>query len=139
MIVLDTNVLSELLRTAADPAVLQWVAAQVPGSIHTTAVTQAEMLYGARQLAVGKKQQQLLAGVTAMFNEDFAERVLPFDSDAADAYSRIAAERKRSGKPISQFDAQIAAITRANGGVLATRNVGDFKDCGIEVINPWLS
>lgn len=139
MIVLDTNVLSELLRAAADPAVLRWVAAQVPGSLHTTAVTQAEMLYGARQIAPGKRQQQLLASMSAMFEEDFTERVLPFDSDAADAYARIAAERKRVGKPISQFDAQIAAITLVNGAVLATRNVGDFKSCGLEVINPWLS
>ncbi|MBC7604987.1 MAG: type II toxin-antitoxin system VapC family toxin [Ramlibacter sp.] len=137
MIVLDTNVLSELIRPTADPVVLRWLAAQVPGSLHTTAVTRAEMLYGARQLPTGKRQQQLLSSVSAMFDEDFGERVLPFDSDAADVYARIAAERKQAGKPISQFDAQIAAITFANGGALATRNVVDFKGCGIEVVNPW--
>ena len=137
MIILDTNVLSEVLRNAADPVVMRWLAAQAPGSLHTTAVTRAEMQYGARQLPAGKRQQRLLASVSAMFDEDFGERVLPFDSDAADAYARIAAQRKQAGKPISQFDAQIAAITFANGGKLATRNVEDFKGCGIEVINPW--
>lgn len=137
MIVLDTNVLSELLRIAADPNVLRWVASQAPGRLYTTAVTRAEMLYGARLLPLGKRQQQLQASLAAMFDEDFASRVLPFDSAAADAYAHIAADRKQVGQPISQFDAQIAAIALANDGDLATRNVGDFKGCGVSVINPW--
>jgi predicted nucleic acid-binding protein len=137
MIVLDTNVLSELLRTAADPAVLRWMAAQAPGRMYTTAVTRAEMLYGARLLPPGKRQQRLEAGLAAMFDEDFASRVLPFDAAAADAYARIAADRKQAGRPISQFDAQIAAIALANGGDLATRNGDDFKGCGVSVVNPW--
>jgi len=137
MIILDTNVLSELIRPAANPTVWQWVGAQAPGSLHTTAVTRAEMLYGARQLPAGKRQQQLLASVEGMFDEDFAGRVLPFDSGAADAYAHIAAARKLAGRPISPFDAQIAAIALANGAELATRNVEDFQDCGLEVINPW--
>jgi len=139
MIVLDTNVLSELLRADPDPDVLRWLASQPPGSLHTTSVTQAEMLYGARKLAAGKRHQQLLAGVSAIFDEDFDARVLAFDSAAADAYARIAAKRKLAGKPISQFDAQIAAIALANNGELATRNVDDFKGCGVQVINPWLA
>ncbi|WP_372721992.1 type II toxin-antitoxin system VapC family toxin [Immundisolibacter sp.] len=137
MIVLDTNVLSELLRIAADPAVLRWVAAQAPGHLYTTALTRAEMLYGARLLPPGKRQQQLQASVVAMFDEDFANRVLPFDTVAADAYARIAADRRQAGRPMSQFDAQIAAIVLANRGELATRNVDDFEGCGVSVVNPW--
>ena len=95
------------------------------------------MLYGARLLQPGKRQQRLEASVAAMFDEDFASRVLPFNAAAADAYARIAANRKQAGQPISQFDAQIAAIALANGGNLATRNVGDFNGCGVSVINPW--
>ncbi len=86
---------------------------------------------------MGKRQQQLQASLAAMFDEDFANRVLPFDSAAADAYAHIAADRKQARRPISQFDAQIAAIALASGGDLATRDVGDFKDCGVSVINPW--
>lgn len=137
MIVLDTNVLSELLRTAANPAVLRWVAGQTAGSFYTTAVTRAEMLYGVRLLEPGKRRQQLEISVAAMFDEDFSSHVLPFDAGAADAYARIAANRKQAGHPISQFDAQIAAIALSNGGALATRNVADFEGCGLIVINPW--
>lgn len=106
MIVLDTNVLSELLRAAAEPVVLRWLTAQPPGRIHTTTVTRAEMLYGARLLEPGGCRQQLETSVSAMFNEGFASRVLPFDVRAADCYASIAADRRRGNRPISQFNAQ---------------------------------
>ena len=137
MIVLDTNVLSELLRAAPDPAVVRWAASQPLETLFTTTVTQAEMLYGIKLLPAGQRRQQLEDAVTALFDEDFAGRVLPFDGEAATAYARIAAERKQSGHPISQFDAQIAAIGQTRGGRLATRNVADFERCGLDIFNPW--
>lgn len=94
------------------------------------------MLRGARLLPPRKRQQQLQVSLTAMFDEGFVSRVLPFDRAAANAYAHIAADRKQAGQPISQFDAQIPAIEMANDGDLATRNVGDFKGCGVSVINP---
>ncbi|SBT09033.1 VapC ribonuclease Y4jK [Candidatus Accumulibacter aalborgensis] len=137
MIVLDTNVLSELLRAIPEPAVVRWTASQPLNTLFTTTVTQAEMLYGARLLSAGQRRRQLEQALAALFEEDFAGRVLPFDGDAAFAYAGIAAERKRSGRPISQFDAQIAAIARSRGSYLATRNVGDFAACELQIINPW--
>ncbi len=137
MIVLDTNVVSELMRAAPAPAVVRWVAAQPAPSLYTTSVTQAEVLHGVRLLPAGKRRTAMEAAAEAMFREDFAGRVLPFGSDAARAYARIAAERARLGRPISQFDAQIAAIAHASGAELATRNVADFAKCGVHVVDPW--
>lgn len=134
---LDTNVLSELLRAKPDPAVLAWFAAQPADSLFVSAVTQAEMLHGARLLPAGKRRRQLEQSLEAMFNEDFAARVLPFDASAADQYATLAAERRRAGRPISQFDAQIAAIASSHRMALATRNVSDFEGCGLTLTNPW--
>ena len=88
-------------------------------------------------LPKGHRHSQLLAKIKAMLAEDFADRILPFDSSAASAYADIAATRRRSGRPISQADAQIAAIASSRGASLATRNMNDFLDCGIDVIDPW--
>ena len=97
------------------------------------------MLYGVKLLPSGQRRQQLEDAVLTLFSEDFLGRVLPFDGDAAIVYAAIAAERKRIGRPISQFDAQIAAIAQSRAGLLATRNVNDFADCGLRIINPWQS
>jgi len=137
MIVLDTNVLSELLRAIPEPAVVRWTARQPLDTLFTTTVTQAEMLYGVKLLPAGQRREQLEEAVATLFAEDFVGRVLPFDGDAAAAYARIAAERKRTGRPISQFDAQIAAIAQSRGSHLATRNVGDFEGCVLYIVNPW--
>lgn len=137
MIVLDTNVLSELLRAEPDPAVIDWAASQPLETLFTTTVTQAEMLYGVGLLPNGQRRRRLETAVAALFTEDFNGRVLPFDGVAATAYAVIAAERQRMGRPISQFDAQIAAITQSRGGRLATRNVVDFENCGLDTLNPW--
>ena len=137
MIVLDTNVLSELMRPALSVSVVQWLDSQPNSSLFTTTVTQAEILYGVSRLPGGQRQQGLVALVGAMFEKDFKGRVLPFDGPAAVAFAEICAERARLGRPISQFDGQIAAITRSRGAVLATRNTPDFDECGIEVIDPW--
>lgn len=137
MIVLDTNVLSELLRPAPEALVLAWLEEQPPASVFTSAVTQGEILYGIRLLPDSKRRGKLWDAAVTIFNEDFAGRILSFDSDAAVAYAEISAARRAAGRPISQFDATIAAIARSHGASLATRNVNDFEGCGIEVIDPW--
>lgn len=137
MIILDTNVISELLRPKPDGAVEAWLADEPPASIFTTAITEAEILYGMRLLADGKRKTELLAAVQPIFAEDFDGRVLPFDQDAAGAYATLAVARRQAGRPISQFDAQIAAIAASRGAAIATRNVSDFTDTGVVVINPW--
>ena len=134
---LDTNVLSELLRAQPDPAVLAWIAAQPANSLFSSAVTQAEMLLGARVLPAGKRRMQLEQALDAMFREDFAGRILPFDSSAATHFAAIVAARRRAGKPISQFDGQIAAIALSHRLRVATRNVADFEGCSMAVTNPW--
>ena len=137
MIVLDTNVLSELMKQNSEPRVLGSVAAQPAASLFTSTITQAEILYGLALLPEGRRKSQLEGAVAGIFEEDFAGRVLPFDGAAAHAYAAVAAERRHAGQPISQFDAQIAAICRSRGAALATRNVADFAGCGIEVVDPW--
>jgi predicted nucleic acid-binding protein len=134
---LDTNVLSELLRARPSPAVLAWFAAQPPESLFVSAVTQAEMMLGARLLPVGKRRTALESALLAMFDEDFTGRILPFDAGAVPAYVEIVSERRSLGRPISQFDAQIAAIARRAGAKLATRNSTDFERCGVSLIDPW--
>jgi len=137
MIVLDTNVLSEALRLVPDPPVLHWLTNQPRRSLFTTTVTQGEVLYGIRVLSDGKRRRGLWDAAAKIFSEDFAGQVLSFDSDAANVYAEIAALRRMSGEPISQFDAMIAAMARSRGASLATRNVKDFEDCGVDVVNPW--
>ncbi|SDI15855.1 type II toxin-antitoxin system VapC family toxin [Paraburkholderia phenazinium] len=137
MIVLDTNVLSEVLRPAPDPNVLAWLARQLRAALFTTSVTRSEILYGVQVLPSGPRKDMLRNAVLGIFDSDFAGQVLSFDSDAADFYADIAASRRCAGRPISQFDAMIAAVARSRGASLATRNVKDFIDCGIEVIDPW--
>ncbi len=137
MIILDTNVLSETLRPVPDECVLTWLGAQPRSALFTTTVTRGELLYGMHLLPDGQRKTNLLSAVLSIFDADLAGQVLSFDSDAADAYAEIAANRKAAGKPISQFDAMIAAIARSRGADLATRNAKDFVDCGISVINPW--
>jgi hypothetical protein len=137
MIVLDTNVLSETLRRVPEPSVLDWLANQPRASLFTTTVTRGEILYGIRVLSDGKRRRGLWDAAKKIFDEDFADQVLGFDSDAADMYAKIAASRRTTGKPISQFDAVIVAMARSRGASLATRNVKDFENCGVDVINPW--
>ena len=134
---LDTNVLSELLRATPDPSVLSWIAAQPSESLFLSAVTQAEMLLGARLLPDGRRRKALEGALQAMFEEDFAQRILPFDSAAVPAYVDVVSVRRAAGRPISQFDAQIAAIAMHHRAKLATRNVGDFDQCGLSLVNPW--
>lgn len=115
MIVLDTNVLSELLRPAPDAKVAAWLSAQPRSSLFTTAITRGEMLYGAFLLPEGRRKNKMHQEVTAIFSIDMAGRVLAYDSDAAEVYAAITVERRSGGRPISQSDAMIAGIVRSHG------------------------
>jgi toxin FitB len=137
VIVLDTNVLSETLRPAPTDSVGRWMKAQPSTSLFTTTICEAEIFYGLALMPRGRRRARLEEVVGAILEEDFAERILPFDSAAARAFAQIAARRRELGRPISAFDAQIAAIAYSRGATLATRNVGDFAHCGIKVISPW--
>jgi toxin FitB len=137
MILLDTNILSELMRPAPEAAVEQWLADQPEASVFISAITEAELRYGVALMPSGKRRSALAAEIEGMMGEDFSGRILPFDSPAAIAFAEIAADRRQAGRPISQADAQIAAIARSRGAALATRNVPDFEGCGVEIVNPW--
>jgi toxin FitB len=137
MIVLDTNVLSESLRPAPAESVLRWLAGQDPLAIFTTAITQAELLYGVELLPAGKRRSRLSSAIEKMFADEFPRRILAFDEEAARAFPKLTARRGALGRPISQFDAMIASICLSHGAVLATRNVRDFEHCGLPLIDPW--
>lgn len=137
MIMLDTNVVSELMRPSPNPTVEQWVATRPAARLFFSAVGEAELRYGVAIMAAGRRQAALASAIEAMLREDFAGRVLPFDSDAARAYAEIAASRRAAGRPVAQADSQIAAIARSRGMALATRNVRDFGDMGIDILDPW--
>jgi predicted nucleic acid-binding protein len=139
MIVLDTNVLSEMMRAHPNTAVAEWMRRQRQQQLFTTAVTQGEILYGLRILPDGKRKQGLYAAAEALFREDFKGRVLPFDRGAALVYAETVAARRPLGRPISQFDGQIAGICRVHKAVLATRNLENFVSCGIRVLDAWQS
>ncbi len=102
-----------------------------------SAVSEAELRYGAAILPMGRRRETLLFRIEAMLSDAFEDRVLPFDSDAARTYGPIAAARRSAGRPVASADCQIAAIAAARRMRLATRNVRDFEDMGIEIVNPW--
>ncbi len=137
MIVLDTNVLSELMRHEPDAVVVEWVDRQPADDVYLTSVTLAELLYGIVRLPDGRRKAALAELLEAMVADDFDHRVAAFDATAAAHYADIAVRRERAGRPISAADAQIAAICRSHDAVLATRNVDDFTETGISVVNPW--
>lgn len=137
MLILDTNVVSELMNPQGLEAVKTWAKQQVRQDVFVTAITQAEILYGIRTLPEGRRKSRLQASALVVFEAELANQILPFDSDSAQHFATISAQRRRQGKPISQFDAQIAAICRVHQAAIAPRNVEDFTDCGIDIINPW--
>jgi predicted nucleic acid-binding protein len=136
MIVVDTNVASELMRPSPERAVQEWVRSHGGKELCTTAITVAEILYGIERLPEGRRREVFRSAAAEIF-EVFAEQVLPFDTAAAEQYALVVTQRDGLGLPIDGFDAQIAAICRAQRAVLATRNLADFRETGIEVINPW--
>jgi predicted nucleic acid-binding protein len=137
MIVLDTNVLSELMKAVPTPEVFEWVARQPRQRLFTTSVTMAEVLFGLELLPKGRRRSDLTTAARAMFDESLGGRVLPFDAEAAAVFPIVNAAHRKAGRPISQFDAQIASIAFSRGAALATRNTADFEHCGIILLNPW--
>ncbi len=135
--ILDTNVISEPMNPSPSATVLDWWAQQQPGALFITTVTVAEILYGIELLPPGKRRAALLAGAERMFGKVLVGHILPFDENAARAFSEIAVRRRAQGRPIADLDAQIAAIARSRNAILATRNTADFEGCGVRLVNPW--
>jgi toxin FitB len=137
MIILDTNVVSELMRPTPSPAIPKSLSSYSAEELHTTSITLAEILYGIEVLPAGKRKRDLLAGAERLFQFVLEGRILSFDEPAAQRFSQISADRRKRGRPISELDAQIAAIVRVHNATLATRNTADFDGCGVRLVNPW--
>ena len=137
MILLDTNVLSAVMRQEADPLVVSWLDSQPPQSIWTTAITVFEICFGLEVLATGQRRRRLEEAFARALEEDLDDRVLPFDQPAALAAGAIAAEQRRQGHPVEIRDVQIAGIAATRKAALATRNIRHFEGIGITLVNPW--
>jgi predicted nucleic acid-binding protein len=137
VIILDTNIISELTRRIPEPGVTSWLDSLPAEEVGTTAVTAAELLYGVARMPAGRRKTELAAAVRGLLGDEFRDRVLPFDEHCASRYADIVCGRETLGRPISVADAQIAAICRTAEATLATRNTNDFSGTGIELINPW--
>ncbi len=138
MIILDTNVISEVMKASPATRVVKWLASNAQAKIFTTSVTQAETFFGLETMPHGRRREALYSAAVAMFKKQFAGRVLAFDGDASHIFAEIASARRRAGRPIGQFDCQIAAIARLHGAAIATRDLRDFADCGVDLIDPWV-
>lgn len=137
MIVLDTNVLSEVFRPQPEPRVVTWLESLV-GDVAITAITVAEILTGVRRLPDGRRKAVLGSQIDAALQAyRGTSAVLAFDDVAADHYAAVLITREQAGLPVSTADAQIAAICRARGAVCATRNTKDFEHTGVQLIDPW--
>ena len=134
---LDTNVVSELIRKSPDPAVATWVSGHPLDDLFFSAVSEAELRYGAAILPAGRRRDTLFFEIEAMLRDAFEDRLLPFDSDAARAYGNIAAVRRSAGRPGAPEDCQSAASGASSSVAVATRNVRDFENMDIEVVDPW--
>lgn len=134
---LDTNVVSELIRKLPARAVAHWVSGHPLEDLFLSAVSEAELRCGAAILPAGRRRDMLFLRIEAMLRDAFDDRVLPFDSDAARAYGNIAAVRRSAGRPVAPADCQIAAIAASRGMAVATRNVCDFEGMGIKILDPW--
>lgn len=139
MIILDTNVLSALMRSAPDTAVIDWLDEQPSESVWITSVTEFESRFGLALLPEGKRKRALEAAFAQLLKEDLENRVLPFDSAAAGQAALLAARRQQAGQPVDMRDTQIAGIALSRRAILATRNVRHFSDLDVPVVNPWAS
>lgn len=137
MILLDTNVLSEVMKLKPEQAVMTWIDSQEPNELWTCTIVTAELLSGLDLMPVGNRQRLLRNKAELMFSALFAYRILAFDQLAAEVYGTVLRARKAIGRPIDEMDALIAATALANGAILATRNTTDFENCGIQLVNPW--
>ena len=134
MIVVDTNVISEMMRERANSTVVSWTAAA--GRLHATAITFGEVQYGLARLPAGRRREQFTATATDAFS-DFYDTILPFDVQAVHRYAEIVAGREARGLPIATADEQITAVCAARNATLATRNTSNFESTGIRLVNPW--
>lgn len=137
MILLDTNVVSEVMRQKPSDNVLNWLNKHSNGNLLISSITIAEICYGLRILPVGQRQQLLQARFEQFVSEGFAGNIIDFNEPAARTYAEIMGVSKEKGRPMSLPDGQIAAIAQANHLALATRNIIDFESCGIKLINPF--
>lgn len=137
MILLDTNVVSELMRTSPDPAVEAWIAQHPAENLFFSAVGEFELRYGAAIMPIERRRETLVSEIETMLQGAFPSRILPFDSTAARTYAVLAARCRFAGRSVAPANFQIAAIARARGMAVATRNVQDFEDMGISAYNPW--
>ena len=137
MILLDTNVVSELMRIKPDAAVLGWFNQQNSDTLWLNSIVAAELLYGIARLSDGARKQQLARAIMAMLEDDFGNRVAAFDLASASIYATLVADRERAGQAVAMADAQIAAICLAHSATLATRNQKHFANLGVPLIDPW--
>ncbi|WP_062521546.1 type II toxin-antitoxin system VapC family toxin [Demequina silvatica] len=136
MIVLDTNVVSEAMRPAPDPAVISWLNAQAADTLYLSSVTLAELLFGIGALPDGARKDRLAAMLDRLLGL-FPSRILPFNEDAARRYAHMAVSARAAGRPLPTVDGYLAATAAAHGCAVATRNVKDFADTGLSLIDPW--
>jgi predicted nucleic acid-binding protein len=137
VILLDTNVISELVRPFPHPSVVAFVGSHAQENVFTAAICEAEIHYGLARLPAGRRRDDLTARIKAFLATGFQARILHFDSACAAVYGEIRSDREAAGKPIAVEDCMIAATARANGAIVATRNVADFQGCGIDIVSPW--
>jgi hypothetical protein len=137
MIILDTNTVSEVLKPNPSETVLHWLGVQLPEEVFITVITLAELLQEVESLPDGKRKMNLAVAIERVFAERFPGHILTFDEFSARLFAKIASHRESIGRPVSQFDAMIAAIARSQNAAVATRNTRDFEGCGVRVINPW--
>lgn len=137
MTLLDTNVISELVRAQPDPTVTAYLRSLAPETMFTAAVCEAEIQYGLARMPAGRRRDELVARVRAFFATGFQGQVLPFDSSCAALYGKIRADREAAGASVAVEDIMIAATARAHGAVIATRNLKHFAGCGVPLVNPW--
>lgn len=137
MFILDTNVLSAIMSAQPSPEVAAWIAGQAEDALFTTTICQAEILAGLAVMPEGRRRDALETAAQAIFADDFNGRVLPFDTAAAAVYADIFAARRRAGRPTAPLDLMIAAIARANGAGVVTRDIGGFETCGVPLVDPW--
>ncbi len=137
MIILDTNVISELMRPAPDVKVEAWLAGRDPLNVTTTTITIAEIQRGIHRLPAGKRRKDLERRFAVFIDEAFRDQLLPFDREAAFACGEVAAARERRGLHADPVDMMIAAIAKVSAATLATRNIGDFEACGVPILDPW--
>jgi toxin FitB len=137
VIVLDTNILSEISKPRPDGDVMSWINDLSGVPLYVSTTTESEIWAGIMCLPKGKRRSTLETVFSQLFDVIYAAHILPFDSRSARRYATIFAERQRLGRPIARADCEIAAIAATNGFKLATRNAKDFDHCGVEIINPW--